>query len=259
MTPNATTGACELALFAGGIVDAAEIGELRRAPAGEDDARLAQFLDAARRPQGADRLLGSADGAAAARPVDVEQAKLLVDLVGRDAERHQPVGVEIDAHHPVDAAGAAHLAHPMHREQQPRDVVVDQPGNLLLRHGLGGDCVVDDRRADAVDPGDHRFLDSTRQVGADLGDGVAQVVDGAVGVLAVLEFDGGDREAVADVRLDVVDVAEADHRVLDLAGDLGLHLRRRRAGLGHGDGDSRQVEIGTVIDAQLVEAHPAGR
>ena len=56
----------------------------------------------------------------------------------------------------------------------------------------------------------------------------------------------------------MIDVTQPGDRVLDLAGDLGLHLSRRSAGLRDGYRHGRNVEIRRIVDPQLDEAHPAG-
>ena len=48
-----------------------------------------------------------------------------------------------------------------------------------------------------------------------------------------------------------------EHCLLDLLGDLGLHLGRGGAGLGDRDGDEGDVDVGESGDRQAVEALPA--
>ncbi len=56
--------------------------------------------------EGADRLFLPADLAAAASEVDVHRADLAVHVGRGDAERHQAVGIELDADFARDAADA---------------------------------------------------------------------------------------------------------------------------------------------------------
>ena len=81
------------------------------------------------------------------------------------------------------------------------------------------------------------------QVGAHARDRVAHVVDRLLRRLLEAELDRDRRRAVLHLGVDVLDALQRGDRVLDLARDLGLHLRRRGAGQRGGDGDRRQVDV----------------
>ena len=129
-----------------------------------------------------------------------------------------------------------------------RDVIVDVPAQLLEAHvgRLGGD--EHDRVAGDVDALDLRLEDAVGQVAADLGDGVAHVVDRAVGIGADLELDEGVAIAFADRAVDLVDAGDPAYRRLDLLRDLIFHLGRRRARLDDDDLGRREIDVRVVVD-----------
>ena len=221
----------------------AEIRQADLAAAGQQDLGLGQLLDAACAGERADRLLLAADLAAAAAEIDVGRAHLAVDLGGGDAERQQPVGIEQDADLAVDAAVALDPADALEALQLALDHVVDVPGKLLQRHARRGRGEGEDRLALDVDALDDRLVDVARQVGADLVDRVLDVVEGAVLVHLEAELDQRLRLAVGHGRDDVLDAGDVGDGVLDLLGDLGLELGRRRARLDDGDRDERNVDV----------------
>ncbi len=73
---------------------------------------------------------------------------------------------------------------------------------------------------------------SAGQVGADARHRVAHVVERGRQVGAEAELDARRRRAVVDGRGHLLDARDRRDRVLDLARDLGFHLRRRDAGIG---------------------------
>ena len=92
-----------------------------------------------------------------------------------------------------------------------------------------------DRLACGVDAVDLRLEDAVGEVAADLGDRVADVVDGAVGRRADLELDEGDAVAFADGAVDLLDAGHAADADFDPLRDLVLHLGRRGARLADDD------------------------
>ena len=122
----------------------------------------------------------------------------------------------------VDRADAAH------RQQRLVTVVVDEPGQRLVVHARRRDGVGQDRRAGELHLLDDRVAQVGRQVGAHARHGVAHVVDRFLHRLLEPELDRDDRRAVLHLGVDVLDALHGGDRVLDLARDLGLQLRRRR-------------------------------
>ncbi len=245
------------ARLGGRVRDGRELVEAHAPSAGQADAGGGERLEGLRAAEGTDRLLAAADLAAAAGEIDAGQAKLPVDVRGGDAEGEKAVDIELDADLPVDAADAGDAADPADALELPGDDVVDEPREFLGRHRRIGSGVGDDRQAGDLDPLHDRLVDGARQVGADLGDRVLDVVDGAVAVDLEAKLDRRRREAFRDVRDDVLDAVDAGDRILDPLRDLVLQLRRRGAGLRHRDSDDRDVDVRKARDRELPEAEHA--
>ena len=71
---------------------------------------------------------------------------------------------------------------------------------------------------------------------------------------AEAEFDARRRRAFVDGRGHLLDAGDRRDGVLDLARDLGLHLRRRDAGIRDRDDDGRELDVGPIENAELREA-----
>ena len=188
------------ALLAGAVDDAAELVEADLAATRQHDLGLGEILHPPGAGERADRLLLAADLAAAAAEIDVGRAHLCVDVGGGDAERQQPVGVEQHADLAVDAAVALDPADALQALQLPLDHVVDVPGELLQRHAGRGGGVGQDRLALDVDAPHDRLVDVARQLGADLVDGVLDVVERPVLVYLQTELHDRHRGAIGDRR-----------------------------------------------------------
>ena len=139
--------------------------------------------------QRADRLVAAGELAAAAGQVDIGRAQRAVDVGGGDAERVQPVGIELDLDLARHAAVAVDARDALQALQLADDRVVDEPGQFLDRHGRRGDRVGQDRLAFDVDAVDDRLVGGRRQVGADALDGVLDVVDRRLRVDLEAELD----------------------------------------------------------------------
>ena len=124
---------------------------------------------------------------------------------------------------------------------------------------VGRDRVGQDRRAGEVELGDDRVAQVGRQVGAHARDGVAHVVDRFLRRLLEAELDRDRGGAVLHLGVDVLDALQRGDRVLDLARDVGLELRRRGARQRRGDGDRRQVDVGEVLDLHRLEGQQRRR
>ena len=108
-----------------------------------------------------------AEIAAAAGQVDIGGAQRAVDVAGGDAERVQPVRVELDLDLARHAAIAVDAGDALQALQLADDRVVDEPGQLLDGHGRRGDGIGQDRLALDVDAAHDRLVGGRRQVGAD--------------------------------------------------------------------------------------------
>ena len=170
------------ARLAGAIAQDRDIVEPRPAAVGQCDGRRAQRLHAGGAAERAYRLLGAGKRGAAAGDVGVGAQQLRVDLVRAQPQCLQPVGAQGDPDFALHPAQALHLLHAGHGQQFPADHIVDEPRDVDQAQGLGADRVVQDGAALDIDAGDDGFLDRLGQVGADLRDGIADVIGGPAGL-----------------------------------------------------------------------------
>ena len=241
----------------GGVRHRAELVEPRLAPPAEHDRQGGEVGHGAGAGEGADGLFLAGDLAAAAREVHVGGPQLRRHAGRRDAERQQLARVERHPDLAVHAARARHLADAPDRLQLARHRVVHEPRDLLGRAIVRRDRIGHDGQALDVEPLDDRLVDGAGQLDPDLRDLVLHVVEGAIDVGADVELDGGRRGAVRNGRDDVPDAGNARDGVLDLLGDLGLELGRRRARLGDGHLDDGDVDVRQPRHRQRAEAHEA--
>ncbi len=183
-----------------GVGDGAEIVEPDFAAAEQRDHGAGEIVQGLGAGQGADRLVVLADLGAAAGEVDIGAAQALADIDGGEARGRQPVGIERHQNLALDTADALDLGDVAHALQRAFDDVVDEVGQLLRRLAGRDRGIGDDRQADHVDALDQRLVDVLRQIGADAGDGVLDVVQRPVGVGFERELDGGQRQPVGDRR-----------------------------------------------------------
>jgi hypothetical protein len=156
---------------------------------------IVQRLGAGQRP---DRLIVVADSGATAGEVDIGTAQDLADIDGSEARGLQAIRIERDQNLPLDTADALDLGDAAHALQRAFDDVIDEIGQLLRRFARRDRGIGDDRQADDVDALDQRFGDILRQIGANAGDGVLDVVQRAVGVGFERELDRRQRQSVGD-------------------------------------------------------------
>jgi hypothetical protein len=142
-------------------------------------------------------------------------------------------------------------ATPLARLQLTGDVVVDEPGQLLVGHRRRLDGVGDDReQAVDLDAGDLRLVDVARQ---------------DLAVWSILARTSSVFFCRSSPMLNWIEVVEtpwvttdwtlstpviAGDGVLHRTGDLGLHLAGRRARLGDGDGDDRELDVRVLLNRQ---------
>ena len=181
-----------------GVGDGAEIVEPHFAAGEQRDHGAGEFVERLGAGQRADRLVVLADLGAAAGKVDIGAAQALADIDGGQARGLQPVGIERDQNFALDTADTLDLGDAAHALQRAFDDVVDEIGQLLRRLARRDRGIGDDRQADHVDALDQRLVDVLRQVAADAGDGVLDVVQRAVGVGLKRELDRRHRQPVGD-------------------------------------------------------------
>ena len=240
-----------------GVGDGAEIVEPHLAAAEQRDHGAGEFVQRLGAGQRADRLVVLADFGAAAGEVDIGAAQDLADIDGGQPRGLQPVGIERDQNLALDTADALDLGDAAHALQRAFDDVVDEIGQLLRRLAGRDRGIGDDRQADDVDALDQRLGDVLRQVGADAGDGVLDVVQRAIGVGLERELDRGHRQAVGDRRRNVPHALDAGDAVLDRLGDLRFKLGGRGAELRDRDRDHGNVGARQPRHRELGEADPA--
>ena len=124
----------------------------------------------------------------------------MADIDGGQAGGLQPVGIERHQDFALDTADTLDLGDVAHALQRAFDHVVDEVGQLLRRLAGRDRGIGDDRQADDVDPLDQRLIDVLRQVAADAGDGILDVVQRPVGVGLERELDRRQRQSVGDRR-----------------------------------------------------------
>ncbi len=221
----------------------------------QQDRQRSQILDRLGSRDGAHTLFLVADARLPSRQLDLDALQLTGNVASSRAKRVESIGIEVDANLPVDAADALHRAHSFDRAELAIHREVDEPGQLLLAHRVGIHPVRQHRTARRGDPRYDRILHLSGQRGADAADRVAHVINCLLRGAIELKLDGGEGVAVRDGGADVIDPGHRCDRVLDLAGHLGLQLRRRDPGIVDAHRDRRDIQVRPVLDPEFVQAH----
>ena len=158
-----------------------------------------------------------AGGGAAAGDVGVGAQQLRVDLVRAQPQRLQPVGAQGDPDFALHPPRRCTFCTPG-TDSSSRLTTSSTNHETSTRPCLGADRVVQMAPPLDIDAGDDGFLDRLGQVGADLRDGIADVIGGPARVYAQLEFHRRDGNAVGHRGRDVADAGQA--------GDGALHPQR---------------------------------
>ena len=164
------------------VDDRSEFVEPDLASARQRDRQRREIGDAMRARERADRLLLAPNLAPSAAEIDVVGADLFVDGRRRDAERQQLFRIERNADFAIHAAKSLDLADAVNALQIARHRIVDQPRELLDAHSRRRSRIRDDRQALDIDAAHDRLVDGARQIAADLGDLVFDVVERAVDI-----------------------------------------------------------------------------
>ena len=240
-----------------GVGDGAEIVEPDLAAAEQRDHGAREFVERLGAGQRADGLVVLADFGAAAGEVDIGAAQDLADIDCCQPRGLQTIGVERHQNLALDTADALDLGDAADALQRAFDDVVDEIGQLLRRLARRDRGVGDDRQADHVDALDQRLGDVLRQVGANTGDGVLDVVQGAVGVGLKRKLDRRHRQAVGDGRGNMPHALDAGDAVFDGLGNLRFQFRWRGAELRDRDRNHGNVGRGQPRHRELGEGDPA--
>ena len=110
-----------------------------------------------------------------------------------------------------------------------------------------------DRLRRRIEPREHRLAHLGGQLVAHRGDGVAHLVARLDQVLAEVEDQHDLRVALAGGGAHLVDAGDALQRLLDAVDELALDGVGRRAGVVDADHQHRLLDIGDLVDAQLVQ------
>ena len=164
------------------------------------------------------------------------------DVGDREVVGAQPIGVE----HDVDLAGAAadhhDLADAADALELAPQLLVGVFGDVADRL-LGRQRQRQHRRRIRIELLDRRLIDGARQQRQHAVDPIADFLRGDVGVLLEQERDDHHRDAFRRRRAELVDAADRVDRFLDLVGDLGLDLLRRRARQPRRHDDGGEVDL----------------
>ena len=143
----------------------------------ERDLGLAQRESVAGVAEHADRLLGAGDLGAAAGGVDVDLAKLVVDLRRGDPLRLHLGRIENDPDLAVDAARAPDLGHALTPSRRLATVLSTYQLNSSSVMSVASAEKIGERSAGEIDAVDLRLEDAVGKVASNLVDRVADVVD----------------------------------------------------------------------------------
>jgi len=204
-------------------------------------------------------LLGAAQLGAPARALQLHLAQLARDLGRRHAQGLEPERVERHAHLARGPAHAADRAHAGHGQQAARELVVHEPGQLLLVELARRDGERQDGLAGELQLGDHGVAQVRRQVGAHARDGRAHVVHRLLYWFFQLVLGGDGGRAVHQRGGDVLEPLRGGDGVLDLARHVRFELPRRRARQRGRDHDHGQVHVGEVLHLHGAEGQQPGQ
>ena len=136
------------------------------------------------------------------------------------------------------------------------DLVLGDLGHLAKR-ASGGDRDTQHGRGVGIELLNGRLLGCFGQVRNDGLNAVLDLLRGDVNVLFENELDEHLRDALDRRRAQLVDAADRVDRLLDLFGDLGLDLLRRRTGIRDRHRDRREIDLWKEVDAERQERERA--
>ena len=122
-----------------------------------------------------------------------------------------------------------------------------------------GQRELQDRLRRRVERAQDRLAHLERQLVAHRVDGVAHLVGGLDHVLVEVEDHDDGRQAFGRGRAHLVDAGDALQRLLDAVDELALDRVRRRARVGDGHHQHRLLDVGDLVDAQLLQRQQAER
>jgi len=242
-----------------GVAHLGQLVQADAAPARDRDLQRRDLPGRLHRGQRAQGLLGAAQLGAPARALQLHLAQLARDLGRRHAQGLEPERVERHAHLARGPAHAADRAHAGHGQQAARELVVHEPGQLLLVELARRDGERQDGLAGELQLGDHGVAQVRRQVGAHARDGRAHVVHRLLYWFFQLVLGGDGGRAVHQRGGDVLEPLRGGDGVLDLARHVRFELPRRRARQRGRDHDHGQVHVGEVLHLHGAEGQQPGQ
>jgi hypothetical protein len=231
------------------VLDRADVAQPHLAAVAGGDHDVAERLDRRHAPREAHRQRAGPLLQAAARHLQVLPLDGARYLGRREAIRAQAARVEPQVDLPQAGADERDLADAVERlELAPQRLV----GELadLPDGAVGRQRDVEDRRRVGVELVDDRRLDVGRQVGQHLVDLVPHLLRRHVGVLLEDELHDDERHPLGRHGAELLDAGDGVDRPLDLVGDLGLDLFRRRAALDRRHRHRREVDPREPVDAE---------
>ena len=229
-------------------------GESDRAAFGQRDRIIGELRGVAHHGDSAYRLLRTTGLGAAARPLELQPRQLLRHGTRRHAERLQRLGTQIHPDLALHTTGTGHRTDSGQPIYRLGDSVVDEPGQLVQGRLLRGDGVADQRAADQNRALHDRLVDVRRQFTTGAHHRIAYFIERGVDIASELELDAGDRRPLGDRGVDLFDIGDARHGILDLARDIGLEDGGRGARQTYGHLDRGQRDVGQFGDREFVQA-----
>ena len=239
----------------GRVADVGQIAE-------PDDAALVlrddELLEVGRRIEPAlqpDRALVELPFEPADRRRQVLRLQRLNDLRDADARGLQVARPDLHDQLALDRANEVNGGHAGNATQPPRDVRVGDARQLGAGQTRRRQRQRHDRPVGGIELREDRLLHLRRQLVANLGDLVADLLRRQPRVLREVELDDDVREAVERVRRHLVDAADAGDHLFDRIDDFSLDDVRRRAGIRDRDHDDRRVDLRILVGVELHQRH----
>ena len=237
------------ALLLGAVLRLPDVAHADRRPVDGGDDQVVERPGVDHPPHGPERLLLPARRDVAAGEIGVLPDDGVADGGDRDLVGGQPVGLDPDVDGALQAADQLHLAD----AQRPLEVDLHRlVGELrqLAQAAVAGDGQGEDRRLVVVELGDGRRPDVAGQDARGVQDLVTDVLGRHVHGPAEREGDGDVARAGPGERPELRDALDGVDGLLDLLGDLRLHLLDGGAGQLGADAHRGQLDGREAVDAR---------
>ena len=185
------------------------------------------------------------------------EGQRLHDLTDADAGALHPRRVELHGEFALHLAAHRHFGDASDRAQFARDRGIGETREFSLAQRRAGQRERDDRSVRIVELLDDRLLHLYRQVRALGGDRIAKILRCFGEILAELELDDDEGEAIERGAVDVLHAANGGDLLLNGIEDFLLHTIGRRARIWNADGHHRWGNVGELIGLELEEREQA--